>query len=224
MNGIVEIMKKVAQKEAGAVYTTEIGTVTAVFPHKDKGDKDNYQCSVKLKNKKLSNGKEMELRKVPIASPYMGFACIPNIGDLVLISFIAGNINAPVIIGRLYNDEDRPPVNKEKEFLIQHDVKEGGSIKLDAEGKIIITSKNEKNIVTIEDEKISIAAEEEKFGFVIDISGKKISITSDKDLEFKAKNGKFTVDAKEVSIKSGGKLDLKASGAVKVKGSKVDIN
>jgi hypothetical protein len=151
MDGIIGVMKKVAAHEAQGIYTTELGIVTTVFPHAEESDKDNYQCSVKLKNKKLADGKDFELRKVPIATPYFGMVCIPNVGDLVLINFIGGNINAPIITGRLYNDEDRPPPNKKDEFLLQHKIEEGGNIKLDEEGKIIITSKNEENVVTIED-------------------------------------------------------------------------
>lgn len=230
MEGIIGVMKRVAELESRRIHTTEMGIVTAVFPHSDDADKDNYQCSVKLKNKKLPDGNDFELRKVPVATPYMGLACIPNVGDLVIVNFIGGDINAPVIIGRLYNDEDRPPVNMEKEFLVRHSIKEGGSIKLDEEGKIILTSKNEKNTITLEDEKISVV--NEKFSLVIDISGEKISITSDKDLELAAKNGKCSIDADEIIIKSlnamtiesGDKLQLKSTAAMTLKGSTIDLN
>jgi len=214
VESIVGVMKKVAQQEAQRIHTTELGVVTAVFPHADDGDKDNYQCSVKLKNRKQPDGADFELRQVPVATPYIGLAAIPNVGDLVLISFIGGDINAPVIIGRLYNDEDRPPANKSKEFLLQHTLKEGGSLNLDEEGRIIVTSKNQKNVFTVEDDKIS--AINEKFSLVIDISGEKISITSDKDLELTAQKGKFTVSAKEVEIT--------ASAAMKLKGATIDLN
>lgn len=246
MQSIVGVMKKVAEQEAQRIHTTELGVVSAVFPHADEGDKDNYQCSVKLKNKKQADGSDFELRKVPVATPYMGLAAIPNVGDLVLVSFIGGDINAPVIIGRLYNDEDRPPANKAKEFLLQHDIKEGGSIKLDEEGKIIVTSKDKKNVFTVENEKVSVV--NEKFSLVIDISGEKITISSDKDLELVAKNGKFSVDASEIEMKSkkdmklesgaalnmksstdtkvdaGAGLDISASAAMKLKGSTIDLN
>jgi uncharacterized protein involved in type VI secretion and phage assembly len=215
MESIVGVMKKVAEQEAQRIHTTELGVVTAVFPHADKGDKDNYQCSVKLKNKKQPDGSDFELRKVPVATPYLGLAAIPNVGDLVLVSFIGGDINAPVIMGRLYNDEDRPPANKAKEFLLQHDIQEGGSIKLDEEGKIIITSKDTKNVFTLENEKISVV--NEKFSLVIDISGEKISILSDKDLEMSAKNGKFSVSANEVEIKSQKDIKVESGAALNLK-------
>jgi len=160
MKSIIEIIKKVARKELLGIHTTELGIVTDVFPHEGDGDKDNYQCSIKVKNKKLFDGKDFELRKVPVATPHMGLVCIPNIDDLVLINFIGGDINSPVITGRLYNDEARPPANKKKEVLLQHNAEEGGSIKLDEDGKIILTSKaeNDNCSITIEDGAISIDA------------------------------------------------------------------
>ena len=222
MDSIVGIMKKVAEHEARRLYTTELGVVTAVFPHAGEDDTDNYQCSVKLKNKKQPDGKDFELRKVPVATPYVGLVCIPNVGDLVLVNFIGGDVNAPVITGRLYNDEDRPPVNDVDEFLLQHTPAEGGSIKLDKDGKIVVTSKNEETVFTLEDEMISMT--NEKFSIVIDFSGGKIAITSDKDLDLVAKGGKCLIDAKEVEVKSGGALKLEASGAMTLKGSTIDMN
>ncbi len=254
MDSIVSIMKKVAEHEAQRIFTTELGLVTAVFPHKDDGDTENYQCSVKLKNRKQPDGTDFELRKVPIATPYIGLVCIPNVDDLVLINFISGDINSPVITGRLYNETDRPPVNLEKEFLLKHSLKEGGSIKVDAEGKILITSKDEKNVFTLQDEKIAI--ENEKFSLIIDISGEKITILSDKDMALTAKSGKLEIEANEITIKSkkaltidsgdalniksaadtkveaGGALNIKSSadakveagGAMKLKGTSIDLN
>lgn len=208
-------MKKVAEQEAQRIHTTELGVVTAVFPHADEGDKDNYQCSVTLKNKKQADGSDFELRKVPVASPYLGLAAIPNVGDLVLVSFIGGDIHAPVITGRLYNDADRPPANKAKEFLLQHDIKEGGSIKLDEEGRIVLTSKDKKNVFTLEDEKISLV--NEKFNLVIDVSGETITIASDKDLALVARNGKFSVDAGEIMMKSKQDIQVESGAALSLK-------
>jgi uncharacterized protein involved in type VI secretion and phage assembly len=134
------------------IYTTELGEVTAVFPHAAEGDTDNYQCSVKLKNKQQPDGQDFELARVPVATQHLGLVNIPNVGDLVLVSFIGGNLNAPVIIGRLYNDQDLPPVNGEQEVLLQHSPSAGGSFKIDAEGALTLTSKNEQNIVTVADD------------------------------------------------------------------------
>lgn len=215
MDSIVGVMKRVAEHEVQRIQTTELGIVTAVFPHAADDDKDNYHCSIKLKQHKRPDGQPLELRNVPVATPYLGLACIPNVGDLVLVNFIGGNINAPVVTGRLYNDEDRPPANKKNEFLLQHKLKEGGSIKLDEKGKIHVTSKNKKNVLTVEDDKISLVTE--KFSLVIDVAGSKVSITSDKDVELTAKQGKLTLSAQEIEIKSNTNVKLNAQQNIDLK-------
>jgi phage baseplate assembly protein gpV len=229
MRNPIEIMQSIAEKEASGYLTTELGIVTAVFPHSDKGDKNNYQCTITLKNKRTADGKPLELKMVPVAVPYMGMTCIPNVNDLVIVNFIGGDINAPVITGRLYNDKDRPPVNKEKEFQIQHSLQEGGWIKIDPEGVITLTSKNEKNIVTVNDDKASVS--NGKMTIEVDFSSEKIFIISKKDIEMKA-DGAITIEARELNIKTqaamkleaGSSMDIKSSAPMKIKGATIDLN
>jgi uncharacterized protein involved in type VI secretion and phage assembly len=45
-------------------------------------------------------------------------ANIPNVGDLVVVAFVGGHINAPIILGRLYNDEDLPPKNDVGQLIL----------------------------------------------------------------------------------------------------------
>ncbi|HEY7108495.1 MAG TPA: phage baseplate assembly protein V [Nitrososphaeraceae archaeon] len=108
---IVDSIRKIAEAEIRKLHTTEIGKVTSVFPHSTEGDKDNYECNVKLRDK------DVELRKVPVIISQIGLANIPHVGDLVLLTFVNGDINSPVILGRLYNDEDRPPLSKMEEIV-----------------------------------------------------------------------------------------------------------
>ncbi|NEN96468.1 MAG: hypothetical protein F6J94_19040 [Moorea sp. SIO1F2] len=220
-DSIVGVMQKVARQEARKVYTTELGIVTAVFPHTSESDKDNYQCSVKLKNKKQPDGKDFELRKVPVATPHLGLVNIPNVGDLVLVTFIGGNLNAPVIIGRLYNDQDQPPVNKEKEFYLQNNPKDGGSLKIDQEGVVTITSKNEKQVITVDDEKIDLTNEKchvtleggdatlKNEKCTVALSGGNITIDNG-TCKIKVESGGITIDAasSNVTVKSVGSIKI----------------
>lgn len=244
MDSIVGVMKKVAEQEMRRIYTTELGLVTAVFPHAADSDKDNYQCSVKLKNYKQPDGQDFELRKVPIATAHLGLVNIPKVGDLVLVSFIGGDLNAPVITGRLYNDEDQPPLNKEKEFLLKSTIKEGGSLKLDETGAVIITSKNEKNIITVKDEEdISIVNEKCKINLkdtditiinekcTITIKDSTITIEASADIELKASKGKLSISAKQVEISStdstkisGREVAIAGQQAASLKAAQVEVN
>ena len=59
-----------------------------------------------------------QLKQVPITTGHIGTAAIPNIDDLVLLTFDKGDVNQPIVIGRLYNDEDRPPLNNPDEVMV----------------------------------------------------------------------------------------------------------
>lgn len=205
MDSIIGIMKKVAEQEAGKIYTTELGVITAVFPGDSAASRDNYQCSVTLKNRKAADGGDFELRKVPVVTPHIGMANIPNVGDLVLLSFISGDINAPIIIGRLYNDEDKPPVNKEGELLLQHNLKNGGSLKLDKSGVLTLSSQKEKTTVTIEDGNVTIATANQQVTVKIEDGGVTID-TANKPVTIKSM-GEITVgDATTAKVKVGGRM------------------
>ncbi len=113
MTDMIPTIRAIVQRELDARRIAELAIVTEVQPHADGGDSDNYSCTVKLKNSGL------ELVRVPVATGHIGTVAIPNPGDLVLLAFDHGDINQPIIIGRLYNDEDRPPVNTSDEVIFR---------------------------------------------------------------------------------------------------------
>ena len=112
MTSIVETIQKIVRSELRAVGLAELGIVDAVSSHSDAGDDDNYGCDVRLKNTGLL------LKRVPIVTGHLGSASIPNIGDLVLLTFAKGDMNQPIVMGRLYTDDDRPPVNTGNELIM----------------------------------------------------------------------------------------------------------
>lgn len=113
MSTIIDTIQEIIRHEMRSVRLTELGVVDAVFPHSASGDDDNYGCDVRLKNSGLL------LRGVPVATGHIGTAAIPNIGDLVLVAFDQGDINQGIIVGRLYNDADRPPLNNPDEVIFR---------------------------------------------------------------------------------------------------------
>ena len=221
MDSIVSVMKKVAEKEVQKIYTTELGIVTSVFPHASESDKDNYECSIQLKNKKQPDGSDFELRKVPLLTQHLGLVNIPKVGDLVLVTFIGGNLNAPVIIGRLYNDEDRPPINQEQEFLLQHNLEEGGSLKIDAEGVITLTSKNEQNVITVKDEEIATATDKAsvtvKDGDITLKNEQCQVVLSGSNITIEKGSCKITIAGGGITLDAGSSnVTVKSTGAIKI--------
>lgn len=156
----------------------------------------------------------------------------PDVDDEVLVAFEHGDIDSPYIIGALWNSQDIPPeANSEGENNIKLiKTRSGHVIKLDdtdGSEKIEIIDKTEGN-------KISI-----------DSANNKISIECAGDIELLAPDGKITIDATEIEIKSSttiktkdieikssssakieasSGMDLKASGTMNIKGSTVNIN
>src|SRR5512139_2406819 len=111
MSTIITTLQEIIRQELRGIRVAELGLVEKVFPHKDSSDDDNFACDVRLKDSGLL------LKRVPVATGHIGTAAIPNIGDLVLLTFENGDINQPIIIARLYNDDDRPPLNKADEVI-----------------------------------------------------------------------------------------------------------
>src|SRR5690242_2557699 len=102
---LYETIQRIVQDELGRIGTATLAIVQEQHAHADAGDQDNYACTVRLRD----NG--LVLKQVPVATARVGSASIPAVGDLVLVQYLGGDVNAPVITGSFYNDEDRPPVN-----------------------------------------------------------------------------------------------------------------
>lgn len=110
---ILNTIQQIIRHEMRAMRVAELGLVEAVYPHSGDSDNDNYGCDVRLKDSALL------LKRVPIATGHIGTVAIPNIGDLVLVTFDQGDVDQPIIIARLYNDKDRPPLNNPNEIIFR---------------------------------------------------------------------------------------------------------
>jgi phage baseplate assembly protein gpV len=110
---LVDTIAAIVRHELAAVRITELGVVEDVHPHSDQNDDDNYGVDVTLKSSGLA------LKRVPVATGHVGSVATPNIGDLVLVGFDHGDVNAPIVLGRLYDDEDRPPLSTTDEVVFR---------------------------------------------------------------------------------------------------------
>jgi len=145
LDGIVGMIRSIAENEVSKIHVMELGIITSIFPHQNDSDMDNYECNVKLRDKGV------ELRKVPVATQHIGLTNMVHVGDLVLVSFINGNINSPVVIGRLYNDEDRPPINNQEEIIYKPPYSKNNQLRrlniVLSDGTVNITLNDDKVIV-----------------------------------------------------------------------------
>ena len=227
-SNIVEVIRNIAQMEIKKMHTTELGIVTSVFPHASDSDKDNYECNIRLKDKGV------ELRKVPVATQQIGFVNILHTGDLVLVSFIGGNINSPIIVGRLYNEKDRPPTSKQEEIVYKPPYTKDTSLRrlniVLPEGTVNVEFHDDmisvivgKSSITATDtgeiqiksggvqQKISIIAEGD-----VSIEAQNISIKSRMETTIESGTG--------MAIKSDALANIESTGPMTLKGAIININ
>lgn len=183
MSELIDVLRAIVRDELRTLKLADLGVVTSVFPHAE-GDTNNHECNVKLRHT------ELELRKVPIATPHVGLVSAPRVGDLVLVSYVGGDPNRPIVTGRLYSNEANPPEHAEHELVLQVPFEGETSLKIDAEQSVIVTTG--KNVVTIrKDGDIEIKGEAD---LKLEVSG---------NVELKCAD--CTIDASgEVSLGTGG--------------------
>jgi len=162
----------------------------------------------------------------PMAGKEMGLVIYPEKDDEVLIDFVNGNVNTPVIIGSLYNGKEKPPFdNADGENNIRTFVSRSGHV-------IEIDDKSGSEKITITDKSGGLIIE-------MDSSKETITVTSKGDINIKA-DSNFKVEAKDIEMKAGSNATFKAGsaleasagssatvqggGGVTVKGATVSLN
>ena len=121
MTDTVTLIQAIIRDQLRGFKTAELGVVTAVYSHESGSDRNNYECDVRLRDSGL------ELKRVAVCTQRVGAAAIPNPDDLVLVQFLHGDIHAGLIVGRVYNDKDRPPEARPREFVyVSPDAAESG--------------------------------------------------------------------------------------------------
>ena len=153
MSDLISVIRAIVRDEVSALRFGDIAVVTSIFPHKE-GDKNNYECSVKLRDS------DLELRRVPMTTPHAGMVSTPQVDDLVLVSYIGADPNKPIVVGRLYSDTVNPPEHAEKEWHMVAPY--GGETSLSIDEKESIVLQSGKTMVTIKkDGSLEIAGEED---------------------------------------------------------------
>lgn len=105
------MMRIQAAMMAGARVATRIGTVKSYDPA-------HYAAKVILQPDNIETG-WMPVSSIWVGSGW-GVYAPPSIGDMVEIAFVDGSIDAGIICGRLYNDQDKPAQVNSGEFWLLH--------------------------------------------------------------------------------------------------------
>ncbi|UCG26555.1 MAG: hypothetical protein JSW55_16035 [Chloroflexota bacterium] len=203
---MIDTIQQIIRHEMRSMRVAEIGLVEKVYPHSSGGDSDNYGCDVRLKNSDLL------LKRVPIATGHIGTVAIPNVGDLVLLTFDKGDVNQPIVIGRLYNDKDRPPLNKTDEIIFRLPLAEADNKTIKADIRNIKSNNPPREILMEMPPKITLQIND---GIVHATAGK----TEMKLDQTNQTGGKVTVLAggTKIIMNQDGDLTIEAQGAMTLK-------
>jgi len=199
---LYETIQRIVQEELGRVRTAELAVVQEQHPHASDSDKDNYACTVRLRDTGIV------LRQVPVATQRIGGVSIPATGELVLVQFIGGDVNAPIITGRLYNDEDRPPVSEDGQAVLHLPLDAGDSDAVHVE----LYSGDKRELVIRLGDGVEISVRDDDPVLELKADGNKANVRIDRDGAISLKSqGKVRIEGAEISVEAQGTLDLKGA-------------
>lgn len=200
---LFETIQRIVQEELSRIRTAEIAIVQEQHPHSSDSDQENYACTVQLRNSGLV------LKQVPVATSRIGSVHIPAVGDLVLVQFVGGDINAPVITGSLYNDEDRPPANGDGKAVLHLPLKASDSDAVHIE----LQSGDKREIAIKLGSGIELHIRDDDPAVELKVDGNKAVIQIDKDgaISIKSEQGKINIEGNEINIKAQSQLNLKGA-------------
>ena len=145
---------------------------------------------------------------VPGAGNDYGFVWMPEVGDEVLVAFEAGNVSRPYVIGGLWNGVDTIPLDTSKDL-------DSGKVVTrmlisKSQHKLTFKESSSESSIELTTSKgaVTITLDEQNKAFKVAVTGGKVQIQADTDVE----------------IKAGGSMKLEATGQMTIKGATVAIN
>lgn len=177
---------------------------------------------------------------VRVLTPYggkeYGNYWLPEIDTEVIVGFIQGNLNMPVVLGCLWNDTDAHP----KETVNEENTAK--TIMTKAGNKILFSDEKDKEKITIqspkeleiliddENEAVTIQDKEKKNCIAMDCKGGTVTITAEKGIKLKVgskevislTDSKASTAADTVSLEGKQKLNLKGQ-TTSLSGTSVEV-
>jgi len=135
---------------------------------------------------------------------------VPEIGDEVVLGFLANDPSHPIVLGSLYSSKRPPPYeltaeNNTKAIVTRSELK----LEFDDDKKVVTVSTPGGNTVVLSDEDESITLEDQN-GNKVELGSSGIKLDSPKDITVSAK-GKVSITA-TTGIEVGSQADVKVTG------------
>jgi uncharacterized protein involved in type VI secretion and phage assembly len=197
---------------------------------------DEGKCRVKVRLPWLDQGDTDQTHwaqvATPMSGPEYGWYTIPDVGDVVALMFIGGDIAHPVVLGGIWSKTDNPPEDNSagKNEFRGYRSRAGSRVVLDdsSNGKVYFADKTDKNAVVVGSFQKGSSGPNARHGDVPPaISGSPqsgVSIASmEGEVNLTAK-GKLKVDAQNIEITSKSNVDIKAGGNAEFDGGMNNMN
>jgi type VI secretion system secreted protein VgrG len=188
------------------IYIDEFGRIKVQFMWDQEGKKDeNSSCFIRVMQSFAGNG--------------WGSSFIPRIGHEVIISFLDGDPDRPIVTGSVYNGNNKPPyASKTQSGIKTRSSKKGGA---DNFNELSFEDKKDS-------EKVFIQAEKDLEGLIknnqrVDI-GNNDNLTVGKDRMVAIKNNEFTTvdNDKTTTVKNNENTIVENDSSLVVKSNRLD--
>jgi uncharacterized protein involved in type VI secretion and phage assembly len=168
---------------------------------------------------------------VPMEGAEFGWYTLPDVGDVVAVMFIAGEITRPVVLGGVWSKTDPPPEKNEGNNDFRgYRSRAGSRIVMDdsSSGKVYFADKTDKNSVTVGSfgkGGSGANARAAPTAKAINAAGQAgVSIASEEgEVQITAK-GKLKIDAQNVEFQGEQNTDVKADGNAQLEGAMTTVS
>lgn len=223
----VEINEQPAAGLLGAVHGLQIAKVSQL--HNDPDGEMRVMVRMPL----INTGEQGIWARMasPDAGNNRGMFFRPEIDDEVIVGFLNGSPNEPIILGMLNSSANPTPIepseeNNEKGFVTRSEMK---FVFDDDKPSVIIETPN-GNKITVDDDAGVIQMEDENLN-VVTLNSDGITMDSPGDITIKAA-GDVSVVGTNINIAASAEIDaegtaganLSSSASVKIEGALVEIN
>jgi phage baseplate assembly protein gpV len=204
---IVPAIRAVVRDELAGRRGLELGVVTQVLSNDGGSGEHHLACHVRL------NGSALELQQVPVSVGRLGVNVLPQVGNLVVLGFVAGDIDQAVVLGVLHDNDHPPPDAKPAElvYTLPDDADDGARrLHIELPSGHTLTLKDSSLEITLGSSKVAIAADGA------------ISIEAGGDLTLKAA-GALTLEGGSGAMLKAPKVTVQADAAATLKGATVSL-
>lgn len=212
MQTLYETIKAIVYDSLHQLRTADLAVVQDVHVGNDQ-----HSCTVVLRDTQIV------LEKVPVAVARLGMSALPPVGSLVMVQYIDGDPNAPIITGNLYDDTNVPQSTVNADTVMLHlpfDSDDSSAIHMAAESgqnlKCTLKVGNAAEITVVDDDPVVTIS--------INSGNAEIKIGKDGSCSVTCANN-LTLESKaQLELKGATGVSISSDANVKVKGQMIQLN